>query len=61
MKKLITISIMIILIPVFINGFKYTHSENFHGMPSVIRQDAVPVIADIENPFYAIIATPVTV
>ena len=55
-KKIVVVAIALILLPiVFGNESKNKAEINF-----VERTDAVPVIVSKENPFYAIIATPVS-
>ncbi|HEC82820.1 MAG TPA: hypothetical protein ENI53_02930, partial [Thermoplasmatales archaeon] len=60
MKKFIVILIAFILLPVVINESKFTNNaDTIKTECGVERRDAIPVIASKENPFYALIATPV--
>ncbi|HEC76618.1 MAG TPA: hypothetical protein ENI33_05125 [Thermoplasmatales archaeon] len=59
-KKFIVILIAFILLPVVINESKFTNNaDTIKTECGVERRDAIPVIASKENPFYALIATPV--
>lgn len=59
MKKLVVIGVALMLLPVMINESKLTDKSPIHDTVAVSRADAVPVVVSKENPFYALIATPV--
>ncbi|MCD6448692.1 MAG: hypothetical protein J7L58_06620 [Thermoplasmata archaeon] len=58
-KKLIAAILVFILLPVFASQTQLTNNAKINYTCSVDRGEAMPVIASKENPFYALIATPV--
>ena len=58
-RKLIAALLVFILLPVFASQTQLTHNAKINYACSIERGEAMPVIASKENPFYALIATPV--
>ncbi|KAA0001525.1 MAG: hypothetical protein FE048_05310, partial [Thermoplasmata archaeon] len=59
LKKIVVIALAFILLPVMAYETKFTDEGTINYTSSIERQDATPVIVSKENPFYALIATPV--
>ncbi len=59
MQKFIAAAVVFILLPVFASQISFTHNAKVNYTYSIERMGAMPVIASKENPFHALIATPV--
>jgi len=60
LKRIIVIGIAFILLPIALNGSNVSFENTKNTKATIEREDAMPVVVSKENPFYALIATPVT-
>jgi len=58
-KTFVVIGVALLLLPVMMNESKFTHRASMHPTGVLEREGATAVIASKENPFYALMATPV--
>lgn len=60
LKRIIVIGIAFILLPIALNGSNVSFENTKTNTEAITeREDAMPVVVSKENPFYALIATPV--